>query len=213
MIGEDGDNYLSVAPGANYRLTRLHIDRAQPLIAQAAMVVLQYEIRPDTLEHVIELAFRQDRKVMLNLAPARPIAEGCLRRLTYLIVNESEAEFLCGFPINSLEKAREAAQALRARGPEVVTVTRGARGACVCGGGPLIHIPAFPVTAVDATAAGDVFCGSLAVSLVEGKALAEGVRFASAAAAIAVTRLGAQPSIPSRDEIERFLREHSPTRA
>ncbi len=207
MIGDDGDNYLSVAPGANYRLTRAHIDQVRPRIAQAAMIVLQCEILPDTLQYAIEAAAEQGRPIMLNLAPARPLPDACLQKLAYLIVNESEAEFLCGARVDSLPAAQAAAQAIRAKGPDVVIVTLGANGACLCADDTPTHVPAFVVQPLDATAAGDVFCGSLAVSLVEGRALAEGVRFASAAAAIAVTRLGAQPSIPRREEIERFLRE------
>ncbi len=207
MIGADGDNYLSVAPGANYRLTRKHIDQCEALIGQADLIVLQCEIPSDTLEYVMELAAARERPVMLNLAPARAIVEAYLAKLGYLIVNESEAEFLIGFPADSLAAATEAARALRARGPKVVLVTLGSRGVCVCSGDGSAHVPAFAVQAVDATAAGDVFCGALAVLLVEGKPLKEGVRFASAAAAIAVTRLGAQPSIPLRPEIEQFLHQ------
>jgi ribokinase len=146
---------------------------------------------------------------MVNLAPARPLPDECLRRITHLIVNESEAAFLCGFQVDSYEQAVAAAQRIRDRGPTIVIVTLGTRGACVLSGRQAIHVPAFPVQAVDATAAGDVFCGSLAVALVEGQPLPAAARFASAAAAIAVTRLGAQPSIPTRDEIGQFLDRRS----
>ncbi len=205
MIGAEGDNYLSVAPGANYRLTPAHIDRCRTLIDQAELIVLQCEIPVDTLEYVIQLAAAARRPMMLNLAPARAIPESCLARLAYLVVNESEAEFLCGRPADSLASAAEAARALQARGPKVVLVTLGVQGVCACAGPSTTHVPAFQVEAVDTTAAGDVFCGALAASLVEGKPLEAGLRFASAAAAIAVTRLGAQPSIPRREEIEGFL--------
>jgi ribokinase len=207
MIGDAGDNYLSVAPGANYCLTRPQIDRCLPLIVHAAMIVLQCEILSETLQYAIEIAAEHRRPIMLNLAPARPLPDACLQKLTYLIVNESEAQFLSETRVDSLAAAQAAAQAIRAKGPEVVIVTLGSQGACVCAGETPIHVPAFSVPAVDATAAGDVFCGSLATALVEGRPLAGGVRFASAAAAIAVTRLGAQPSIPRREEIDRFLRE------
>ncbi|MCU0873029.1 MAG: ribokinase [Pirellulaceae bacterium] len=207
MVGDRGDNYLSVAPGANYRLTRDHIDRARGLISDAAMIVLQCEVLMETLEYVIELAAEQQRPILLNLAPARTLSEASLRNVTYLVVNESEAEFLCGFPVDSLPCAAQAAETLRTRGPRAVLITMGSQGMCVACGGPPTHVPAFRVTAVDATAAGDVFCGALAVALVEHQPLEQAVRFASAAAAICVTRLGAQPSIPSRHEIERFLQE------
>ena len=105
-----------------------------------------------------------------------------------MILNESEAEFLCGSPVDSLERAAQAAESLRRRGPGAVLITLGSQGVCVACGGPPTHIPAFTVSAVDATAAGDVFCGALAASLVEDRPLLEAVRFANAAAAICVTR-------------------------
>jgi ribokinase len=212
MIGDHGDNYLSVAPGANYRLTRDHIDQVRTLIDHAAMVVLQCEILNETLEYVMTLAAERQCPMLLNLAPARALEETCLRRISYLVVNESEAEFLVGFPVNSLENAARAAEALRGRGPKAVLITLGSQGVCVAGGDSLEHVPAFCVTAVDATAAGDVFCGALAAALVEGQPLVEAIRFASAAAAVCVTRLGAQPSIPSRRETEQFLRDRGDTR-
>ncbi|HPM81197.1 MAG TPA: ribokinase [Candidatus Anammoximicrobium sp.] len=207
MVGDRGDNYLSVAPGANYRLTRQHIDQVRTLIGDAAMIVLQCEVLTETLEYVLELAAQRQRPILLNLAPARKVSEAGLRNVAYLVVNESEAEFLCGFPVDSLPRAAQAAESLRTRGPRAVLITLGSQGVCVACGGPPTHAPAFSVAAVDATAAGDVFCGALAVALVENRRLEQAVRFASAAAAICVTRLGAQPSIPSRQEIERFLRE------
>ena len=205
MIGDGGDNYLSVAPGANYRLTRAEVDRARSLIDGAALVMLQCEILPDTLEYAIELAAGRRRPILLNLAPARAISEASLRKLNYLVVNESEAEFLCGFPVDSLPCAARAAEVLRARGPQAVLITIGSQGVCVACDGPPTHVPAFEVPAVDTTAAGDVFCGALAVALVERQPMADAVRFASAAAALCVTRLGAQPSIPTRQEVDRFL--------
>jgi ribokinase len=207
MIGDAGDNYLSVAPGANYRLSRQHIDLVRAEIDRAELLVLQYEIPPDTLQYVLGVAAAAQRPVLFNLAPARPLAEEALRCVSYLIVNESEAEFLSGQPVASWEQAQTAALTIRDRGPAVVIITLGVQGACVLSGPTAIHVPAFPVTAVDTTAAGDVFCGSLAAALVEGQSLTDGVRWASAAAAIAVTRLGAQPSIPWRAEIDRFLSE------
>lgn len=205
MISDDGDNYISVAPGANYRLGREHIARAQAFLADAAMVVLQCEIPADTLEHAIHVAARHGRPILLNLAPARRVSDACLRSLAYLVLNESEAALLCGFPVDSADKAAQAASAIRALGPRTVIITLGAAGAHVSDASGAFHATAFRVAPVDATAAGDTFCGSLAVALLEGQGLAPSVRFANAAAALAVTRLGAQPSIPTRDEIDRFL--------
>jgi ribokinase len=205
MIGQDGDNYLSVAPGSNACLGRGHVDRSASLLGRAAIIVLQCEIPLDTLQYVLELAARHRRTVLLNLAPAQPLDPQSLRQVACLVVNESEAEFLCGFAVDGLDKASSSAAQIQESGPPVVIVTLGAQGAWVADGPRGFHVPALRVHAVDATAAGDVFCGSLAVALAEAMSLDEGVRFASAAAAIAVTRLGAQPSIPYREEILRFL--------
>ena len=205
MIGQGGDNYLSVAPGANYCLAREHIDQIKPLMAQAAMIMLQCEIMSDCLEYVIEVAAEQRRPIMLNLAPARALPESSLRKITYLLVNESEAEFLCGvaggFAGACAPGGTCPPRTRAARGGGHTRSTGRVRGRRIDGHARSRRSPVQPV---DATAAGDTFCGALAVSLVEGQPLAQAARFANAAAAIAVTRLGAQPSIPNRGEIEQF---------
>ena len=203
MVGSEGDNYITVAPGANYRLTPERVDRARDAIASAACVVTQCEILPETLDHIVDLAAITGIPVILNLAPARAVSESTLVRLSCLAVNESEAEFLTGRPVATDVEA--AAAALRARGPKTVVLTLGARGAYVDGDGVRALVPTFAVDAVDTTAAGDVHCGALAVALVEGRTLVDAVRFANAAAALSVTRLGAQPSAPSRADIDALL--------
>jgi ribokinase len=205
MVGRDGENCISVAPGANYRLTPALVDRAREAIASAACIVTQCEIRPETLDHVVTLGAALGKPVILNLAPARAVSEATLARLACLAVNESEAEFLTGRPVATDADVATAAASLRARGPKSVVLTLGARGAYVEGEGLREVVPAFAVEAVDTTAAGDVHCGALAVALVEGRTPKEAVRFANAAAALSVTRLGAQPSAPSRAEIDSLL--------
>ena len=205
MVGGEGHNYLAVAPGANYRLTPAHVDRAREAIEGAAIVLCQCEILAETLDHVIALGARLGKPVMLNLAPARKIADASLAGLAYLSVNETEAEFLTGLRVGSEAEAETAAEALLARGPQTVVLTLGSRGAYVAGEGVRTLVPGFAVEAVDTTAAGDVHCGALAVALVEGCSLLEAVRFANAAAALSVTKLGAQPSAPKRADIEALL--------
>jgi ribokinase len=205
MVGGSGENYLSIAPGANYRLTPAHVERAAGLLDEAGMVIFQYEITQETLEYSIELAKQRGCKVMFNLAPARPLDERCLAGMYLLVVNESEAELLCGCAVEDSASVQSAAEKLLGKGVEGVIITLGAQGSYVASGVLRAFVPAFRVKAVDTTAAGDVFCGALATALVEGMPLLEGVRFASAASAISVTRLGAQPSIPTRAEIEEFL--------
>jgi len=205
LVGGGGENYISVAPGANYRLTSAHVDRAREAIGGAAIVIGQCEILPEALDHVIAVAAELGKPVMLNLAPARRIGDASLSRLAYLAVNETEAEFLTGRRIESNEDVEAAVEALLAKGPRTVVLTLGARGAFVAADGVRALVPGFAVDAVDTTAAGDVHCGALAVALVEGRPLLEAVRFANAAAALSVTKLGAQPSAPRRAEIEALL--------
>ena len=205
MIGEQGANYLSVAPGANYRLTPGHIDRVDELIGTAAIIVLQYEILPETLKYILDACDRRGTRVLWNCAPAREFDISYLKKVTILVVNESEAGMLSGICVDEDRSVELAAKELMRLGCETVVITLGARGSYVAASGVFQWIPAFKVDAVDTTAAGDVYCGCLAVALTEGKTFSESARFASAAAAISVTRLGAQPSAPFRDEIDRFL--------
>jgi ribokinase len=205
MVGGAGENYLSVAPGANYRLTPAMIPQLEPLLREAAIVVLQYEVLPETLYAAMDLAHALGKPVVFNLAPARPFDSARLSKIAYLVVNENEAESLCGFPVDSPQRVAEAADFLLAQGTGTVILTLGAEGAYLASAEIRVHLAAFPVEAVDTTAAGDIFCGALAVALVEGKSLIDSGRFASAAAALSVTRLGAQPSAPARAEIEALL--------
>lgn len=207
MVGSAGQNYLSVAPGANYRLTPAMITDLEPLLREAAILVLQYEIPPETLYACIDLAHSSNLPILFNLAPARPFDAAYLPKVTYLAVNESEAQSLCGFAVDTPEQVEKAAEALLAKGAGTVIITLGADGVYLASADLRQHLPAFPVEAVDTTAAGDVFSGALAVALVEGKSLPEAARFACAASAISVTRLGAQPSAPGREEIEQFLKQ------
>jgi ribokinase len=206
MIDSQGNNYLSVAPGANYRLKESHIDQVKDVIRDAAIILLQYEILPETLKYIIDVCYYLKKKVVLNLAPARPIQDEYLEKISILVVNEVEAEFLIGHKVSTLNQIEAAATTLLDKGIETVIITLGEEGSYIAAANYREKIPAFRVKAQDTTAAGDVYCGSLCVALVKGKSLPEAVKFASAASAISVTRLGAQPSAPIRKEIEEFLK-------
>jgi len=208
MIGDQGDNYISVAPGANYSLSPEKIDEALPVFEEAAMIVMQYEIREETIKYVIDLANKHNVPVLWNMAPARTFDQSYISKINVLVLNEVEAGFLAGIPVEDKEDAEKAANILISNGVEKVIITLGAQGAFVVTKDEKVSVKAYQVDAADTTAAGDTFCGSFAVALVEGKSLKESLQFASAAAAISVTRMGAQPSAPVRSEIESFLKSY-----
>lgn len=207
MVDRDGGNYLSIAPGANYRLTPEVLEANRDLIAAARFLVLQYEIPVASISWLIDLARQHRVQTIWNFAPARSFPGAYTQQVDYLIVNEVEAGFLADSPVTTLAEASSCARSLQERGAGHVVVTLGPQGSVLASSGELVHIPAFPVTAVDTTAAGDVYCGALSVALSEGASFVEAGRFAAAASALCVTKLGAQPSAPSRAEIDAFLAE------
>jgi len=204
-----GENSISVASGANARLSVEDVIEAEAAFAAADIVLLQLESPLGTVEAAARKAGERGVPVVLNPAPAGPLEDRLLRRVAVLTPNEHEAEILSGIAVAEKHGAREAAARLRARGPETVVITLGERG--VYASGPEFEglIPAFKVDPVDSTAAGDVFNGALAVALAEKASLPDALRFAQAAAAISVTRPGAQPSAPTRAEIDAFLADRS----
>ncbi len=205
MIGGEGNNYLSVAPGANYKLTNKLIDCAMPVIDEAAIIIMQYEIPAQTIKYVFEIAEKKSIPVLWNFAPARPFDLAYVAKTAILVVNETEAAFLCGQQVETDEEIELAAQKLRKLGANLVIITLGKRGAFALSAKEKVSVPAFKVNALDTTSAGDVFCGSFAVAQTEGQSLTDSLVFASAASAICVTRMGAQPSAPTRKEIDEFL--------
>ncbi len=211
----NGQNSIVVSPGANARLTPADIARHRHVVQSATMVLLQLEIPLDTVLAVVELAERAGVSVMLDPAPARPLPRRIFERVTWLTPNEFEAVALCGGALGTgasigVRAAREIAEQLRNRGARNVIVTLGRRGCCVAdaAGSSRVH-PAYRVRAIDTTAAGDAFNAGLAVALSRGQSLDAAVRHASAVAALAVTRTGAQPSMPGARSVARLLRRHA----
>ena len=156
----------------------------------------------ETIEHAALMAKQAGRKVILNPAPAHPLPESLLRCLYMLIANETEAEYISGTQITDMDSVARAADIICNKGVENVVITLGAKGAFIKEKATYHQVPALKVKAVDATAAGDTFCGAVCVALAEGKGITEAVEFANRAAAITVTRMGAQSSLPYRREVE-----------
>jgi ribokinase len=207
LVAADGENCIGVAGGANARLSPADVRRAAAIIQSADIVMAQLETPLATVRAAASLATRAGVRLILNPAPARPLPAAMLKQVAVLTPNETEAEALTGIRVAGVAAAARACALLRARGVRTVILTLGARGAYIADPAGEMLVPGFKVRAVDTTAAGDLFNGALAVALGEGQALPEAVRFANAAAALSVTRRGAQPSAPSRAAIEKLLRK------
>jgi ribokinase len=201
-----GENSISVASGANALLSVADVEAAGPAFISADILLVQLESPLAVVEAAVRKAAEAGVPVVLNPAPAQPLGDALLSLVAVLTPNEHEAEFLTGIPVRDESGAREAAVRLRARGVVSVVITRGERGVYAASAEFEGLVPAFKVEAVDTTGAGDVFNGALAVALAEKTPLPEALRFAAAAAALSVTRPGAQPSAPTRAEIGAFLR-------
>ncbi len=211
FVGQNGENSIAVASGANGNLAPADLKKARSAFSEAGVVVLQLETPLETVEAAAKLAASAGTRVILNPAPARALPDDLLKRVYLLTPNESEAELLTGLAVNDDLAVARAADVLLERGVQNVIITLGARGAFVAGSQARGLVPGFKVKPVDTTGAGDVFNGTLAVALAEGKPLLEAARFASAAAAISVTRLGAQTSAPMRREIDQLLSANNGT--
>jgi ribokinase len=205
LVDLDGENSIAVSSGANDRLNPADVRRAKWAFRRARIVLLQLETPLPTVMAAIELAAASGVQVVLNPAPARPLPAQLLKHVYLLTPNQSEAELLTGVTVDDEVAAAKAADRLLARGVKNVIITMGLRGAFVAGKDLRQMIPGFKVKAVDATGAGDIFNGTLAVALAQGRSLMEAARFACASAAISVTRFGAQPSAPLRKEIQAML--------
>ncbi len=200
-VDRSGENSIVVASGANAGLTPADLEDALDKIAGAGIVLMQLEIPMETVHFAAIYAVKHGVKVILNPAPANTLPPKLLSCIDIITPNQSEAAMLSGINVTDAATAAQAAVAIQNLGVKSVIITMGAMGCVIYDKGEITVVPAQKVEAVDTTAAGDVFCGALAVALAEGGTLFDAVNFASRAAAISVTRMGAQPSIPYRKEL------------
>ncbi|HET9803294.1 MAG TPA: ribokinase [Candidatus Acidoferrum sp.] len=218
-----GENSIVVIPGANAHVTPSLLEKHDALLRSAAIILVQLEIPLESVEFLASRAAAHGVSLILDPAPARTLSPSLLSRCTWITPNETEARILSGGEGHSAPKKNiddkeldddETVARLRSLGAKNILLKQGSRGVAIseCGsesgvasGGPLFHVPGFSVNAVDTTAAGDAFNGAFAAALVSGKSVAESARFANAVAALSVTRKGAQPSMPTRSEVESFL--------
>jgi len=200
-VDKNGENCIVVASGSNAELTPINLYNAKDKIEAAFIVLMQLEIPVATVEHVIAVAAAANVKVVLNPAPVCALSDDLLQYVSIITPNETEAQMLTGIVITDDESAKKAAQILHEKGIETVIITLGPRGAMVLNKEDCVIIEAPKVVAVDTTAAGDVFNGALVVSLSEGNDILTATAFACKAAAISVTRMGAQASAPYKNEM------------
>ena len=201
-VDKNGENSIVVASGANGSLDIDDVKKIQDVIKQADILLMQLEVPIKTIEYAAQFANENGVKVILNPAPATFLSDSLLKCLYAIIPNETEAEILSGLKVTSWDSAREAANVIGEKGVDVVVITMGAKGALVKTGSSFFEVPSQKVQAVDTTAAGDTFCGAFCVALSEGASIEKAVEFANKAAAISVTREGAQNSIPCRSEVQ-----------
>ncbi len=196
-----GENCIVVASGANSSLSIEDIESARAEIETADILLMQLEIPLETVEYAAKLAHKKGIKIILNPAPACYLPTSLLHCLYVITPNKIEAEILSGVKVRDWESAKEAADVINKKGVDIVVITLGAQGALVKYEGKYYEVPAVKVDAIDTTAAGDVFNGALCVGIAEGKGIIEAVEFACKSSALAVIRLGAQASIPYRDQV------------
>ncbi|OKB66012.1 ribokinase [Serratia marcescens] len=207
FVNAEGENVIGIDAGANAAVTPDYLARYQQQVIDADALLMQLESPLETVIAAARLAKQHQTQVILNPAPARELPDELLGMIDMITPNETEAQRLTGIAVDNDADAARAAQALHDKGIATVIITLGSRGVWLSENGNGKLVPGFKVRAVDTIAAGDTFNGALVTALLEGKIMADAVRFAHAAAAIAVTRPGAQPSVPWREEIDAFLQQ------
>lgn len=212
ILDAKGQNSIVLSSGANGRVTPEQVQAGAETIAGAQMLVCQLETPLPAVTRAVDIAHDRGVPVILNPAPAVPLDRGLLGKVNYLIPNETEASLLSGVQVVDGETARVAAHRLVDGGAEHVLITLGDKGVVsVLKDGTVLSMPAITVPVVDTTGAGDTFVGSLAMELASGTPIREAIEYAQYAAALKVTKLGAQTSIPRREEVRRFIRGRMPS--
>jgi ribokinase len=209
LIDADGDNSIVIVPQANMRLSVEDIERASESIAAADVLLLQLEVPIAASQRAAEIAKSNGATVVLNPAPAQELPDDFLAQVDILTPNAVETESLSGVKVSTATDAERAAKVLLDKGLSAVILTLGERGALLLTSDLTQQVPAYSVEVVDTTAAGDAFCGALATGLARGENLVDAVAFANAAGALAVTVLGAAPSMPTATQVEAFCGGHN----
>jgi ribokinase len=207
LINQKGQNCIVITPGANNKLNLDHIRQVKGVIQEADIILLQMEIPYESVKTICKLGHEQGKKIILNVAPAKPVDADTLKCIDVLVVNETEAETITG-KILTKGKEKLVVKELLKKGPDSVVLTMGEEGCIYMDKKTFLEVDIFEVIAKDTTGAGDVFCGAIATGLSRGDSWEHILEFASAASALCVTMEGAQPSIPTAEEVHQFMKEN-----
>ncbi len=208
-VDAKGENCIAVASGANSFLSKEDIEKTTGVLENAEIILTQLETPLSTIEYVAEFAKQNNKTLILNPAPACALSDELLSKISIITPNEKEAEMLTAIEIQDVKSAKQAAKKLSCKGIKIIIITLGSEGALLYQNNEFQLVPSYKVNAIDTTAAGDVFNGALAVALSEKKLIEEAIQFANAAAAISVTKLGAQASAPTKKEFEDFITKNN----
>jgi len=206
VVDQGAENIIVVIPGANMRIAPTDVDSAADRLRAADVLLMQLEIPLDAVERAIDIAREGSALCVLNPAPARPLPDRILKKVHLLTPNQSEANVLTGIPTRTLKGAQVAGQALLNKGVQAVIITLGVQGALIVRRGGTLHVRGIRVDAFDTTGAGDAFMAALAVGLAGGETLEKATRFANVVGALSTKKLGAMPSLPTREEVDAFIR-------
>lgn len=207
VVDANGQNSIVLSPGANGKVSPADVDSAS--FADFGLLLLQLEIPTPTVLRAAQRAHEHGLSVILNPAPAKPLPHELLANVDILIPNESELSLLAGLSVDDASSAEIAAKAILKQGVKTVIVTLGSKGALLVTDSQVTHVNTYKVDVVDTTAAGDAFIGGFASAMLSGKSLEDSVRYGCACGALATTKFGAQPSLPTKDEVETFILHHS----
>ena len=207
VVDENGQNSIVLSAGANGKVSPADVDHASAL--RPSLILLQLEIPTLTVFHAAQYARKNNIRVILNPAPAKPLPDELISLADFIIPNETELSLLTGLEVKDIPSAEQAAKVLLKRGAKNVIVTLGEKGALFVSSKQVTHVDTYKVDVVDTTAAGDAFIGGFASALLRGFEIEEAVKYANACGALAATKFGAQPSLPTKEEVEIFILHHS----
>ncbi len=206
MVSKTGQNSIVLAPGANMMVNKDLVKKVENVLKNSNALIVQFEIPLDIVFYTIDMAKTFKKKIFLNPAPAQKIPDELLKKVDYLIPNETEASIITGIQVKDLYTAKRAASNLINRGSKSVILTLGENGCLLVSEKEMIHLPAFSINVVDTTAAGDAFVSAFAVGILRNFTEERAAEYANIAGALASTKLGAQSSLPTREELENFIK-------